>query len=164
MKPQPITMQKMTDHTEPSSNWYINNTVSAPKTQGKSWNRGQNYCKSQNIRASSVKQLLKKKKRQNKTRTMTIWIDMLMWKGEFMGSYSVIKRYRQLITEGRKKIIVSLLFVQCRVVSPKTIYTQTTRIGSAGCVYLYLCIYLPTCKYILVCNNNNQRKGIYQQK
>lgn len=41
-----------------------------------------------------------------------------------------------------------LLVVQyraVRVLSPETIYPQTTQMDSTGCVYIYLYIYIPTC-------------------
>ena len=42
-----------------------------------------------------------------------------------------------------------------RVDKSKTIYTQTRKMNSAGCVYVFVHEY--TCMPVYVCNNNNQR-------
>lgn len=42
-----------------------------------------------------------------------------------------------------------------QTVISETIYTQTRKMNSAGCVYVFVHEY--TCMPVYVCNNNNQR-------
>lgn len=51
-----------------------------------------------------------------------------------------------------------LLAFQCRVVSPETIYTPSTKPDSESCIYAY---FSHICIFIYLYNNNKQRKRGY---
>lgn len=56
--------------------------------------------------------------------------------------------------------IISLLVIQCKVVSPGAVYTRTAKNELSGlCLYICAYIYVCECVCACVCNNNRERRS-----
>lgn len=76
-------------------------------------------------------------------------MDMLIWKGATFCDLNIEKKKLQSTNDYQEKEeLVSPrndpLYVQYIAVRPKTTYTQTVKINSSGCIYIYLCTHSHT--------------------
>ena len=63
----------------------------------------------------------------------------------------------ELLREGELVSLRNKFSAQYNIIGHKTIYTQTTKMDLAGCIYTFVYMLIHT----YMCNNNNQRKRDY---